>query len=112
MVAVIFLDIDGVICCNLAGRLEDNKLAQLQRVVQATSAKVCLSTDWRRQAQLKRQVVAALKKLTADADPKVREAAAKCFWLMHARWTEAADAVHASLEPAQHKLLKRTKPAK
>ena len=28
---VIFLDIDGVICCNLMGRLEEYKMAQLQK---------------------------------------------------------------------------------
>ena len=84
-------DIDGVICCNLAGHLEENKLAQLKRIVvrptptahtrhsshtpptpapsppagpaalswfvpsqDATGAKVVLSTDWRRQAPLKK----------------------------------------------------------
>lgn len=66
MVSVIFLDVDGVVCCNLAGRLEENKLAQLSRIVRATCAKVVLSTDWRRQAQLKRQVVVALKKLNIE----------------------------------------------
>ena len=66
MVAVVFLDIDGVICCNMAGRLEENKLAVLKTICQATDAKVVLSTDWRRQAQLKRQVVAALKRLDIE----------------------------------------------
>ena len=47
----------------MAGRLEELKLAQLKRIVDATSAKVVLSTDWRRQAQLKRQVQQALKRL-------------------------------------------------
>jgi hypothetical protein len=40
MVAAIFLDIDGVICCNLAGRLEESKLLALHEIVKATSAKV------------------------------------------------------------------------
>ena len=66
MVAVIFLDIDGVICCNMAGRLEESKLAVLNQVCKATQAKVVLSTDWRRQAQLKRQVIAALKRLDIE----------------------------------------------
>ena len=64
--SVIFLDIDGVICCNMAGRLEESKLAVLNAVVKATDAKVVLSTDWRRQAQLKRQVIAALKRLDIE----------------------------------------------
>lgn len=63
---VVFLDIDGVICCNMAGRLEENKLAVLNAVCKATSAKVVLSTDWRRQAQLKRQVIATLKRLDIE----------------------------------------------
>ena len=36
MVAAIFLDIDGVICCNLAGRLEESKLLALHEIVKAT----------------------------------------------------------------------------
>ena len=36
---VIFLDIDGVICCNMAGRLEESKLAVLNTVVKASDAK-------------------------------------------------------------------------
>ena len=63
MSKLIFLDIDGVICCNGVGRLEEPKLKQLQRVAEATGAKVVLSTDWRRQAPLKRRVIAALKSL-------------------------------------------------
>ena len=66
MVAVIFLDIDGVICCNMAGRLEEQKLANLNDIVKATQAKVVLSTDWRRQANLKRQVIATLKRLDIE----------------------------------------------
>ena len=66
MVAAIFLDIDGVICCNLAGRLEESKLLALHEIVKATSAKVVLSTDWRRQAQLKRQVIVALKRFDME----------------------------------------------
>ena len=38
----IFLDIDGVICCNQFGRLEDRKLQLLRNVVQQTGAKVVL----------------------------------------------------------------------
>ena len=54
--------IDGVICCNSQSRLEEDKLKQLRRIVQETgNTKVVLSTDWRRQAQLKRRVISALK---------------------------------------------------
>ena len=41
---LIFLDIDGVICCNSSGQLEPAKLSELQRIVRLTSAKIVLST--------------------------------------------------------------------
>jgi len=44
---VLFLDIDGVICCNKDGVLEADKLEQLIRVVKETGCKICLSTNWR-----------------------------------------------------------------
>ena len=43
---IVFLDIDGVICCNSLGRLEDKKLRILQGITQAAQAKIVLSTDW------------------------------------------------------------------
>ena len=52
-------------------------------------------------------ILAALKTLTADADAKVREAAARCFWVVHATWPSPAGAMRAKLDPAQQKLLKR-----
>ncbi|KAL3933516.1 MAG: hypothetical protein SGPRY_000245 [Prymnesium sp.] len=59
---LIFLDIDGVICCNSISRLEEAKLKQLKRVVSETgNTKVVLSSDWRRQQALKRLVVTTLK---------------------------------------------------
>ena len=58
MVRAIFLDIDGVICCNQFGRLEDRKLQLLRGVVQQTGAKIVLSTDWRRVPKLKSQLSA------------------------------------------------------
>ena len=64
---VIFLDIDGVICCNSMGRLEDKKLRILQGVAQTAQAKIVLSTDWRRVPQLKTQLIGALRGLAAAA---------------------------------------------
>ena len=61
MVKAIFLDIDGVICCNQFGRLEDRKLQLLRQVVQQTGAKIVLSTDWRRVPKLKSQLIATLR---------------------------------------------------
>lgn len=63
---IIFLDIDGVICCNSMGRLEDKKMRILQGVAQAAQAKIVLSTDWRRHPQLKTQLIHALRSLGMD----------------------------------------------
>lgn len=58
---IIFLDIDGVICCNKNAQLEPPKLAQLQRVVEATGAKIVLSSDWRREPLLLEQAMEGLR---------------------------------------------------
>ena len=55
---LIFLDIDGVICCNNEGVLEQSKLELLRQVVDATGAKIVLSTDWRRIPKLKQLLIA------------------------------------------------------
>ena len=60
-VKLIFLDVDGVICCNGVGRLEEDKLQRIKHVVQQTDAKVVLSTDWRRDASLKATITGALE---------------------------------------------------
>ena len=62
----IFLDIDGVICCNQFGRLEDRKLQLLRQVVQQTGAKIVLSTDWRRVPKLKSQLIGTLRDYGMD----------------------------------------------
>jgi hypothetical protein len=57
---VIFLDVDGVICCNRVGHLEEAKLRTLREVVDRTGAHVVLSTDWRRAPKLKERLQATL----------------------------------------------------
>ena len=57
---LIFLDVDGVICCNGAGRLEPDKLKRISQVVEKTGAKIVLSTDWRRDPSLKAIITTAL----------------------------------------------------
>ena len=59
-IKLVFLDIDGVICCNGIGRLEPDKLARIGEVCKRTDAKVVLSTDWRRDAGLKAMCTDAL----------------------------------------------------
>lgn len=41
---------------------------------------------------------------------QVREAAAKCFWLMYTSWAGHAEALQAIFDPAQKKLVARHKP--
>lgn len=57
---VIFLDVDGVVCCNQNGHLEPDKMKQLLRITNETSAKVCLSTNWRLYAELREHLYAKL----------------------------------------------------
>lgn len=44
---VLFLDIDGVICCDEHAALDPAKLQQLARIADTTGCKVCLSSNWR-----------------------------------------------------------------
>jgi len=44
---VLFLAIDGVLCCNSEGLLEADKVRQLMRIASQTGVKVCLSSNWR-----------------------------------------------------------------
>ena len=60
---IVFLDIDGVICCNQMGRLETDKLARLQRVCKLTQSRVCLSSDWRRHVSARNHVRKTLNAL-------------------------------------------------
>ena len=57
---LVFLDIDGVVCCNFHGELEGTKLALVKDIVDATGAKVVLSSDWRRRPDLRQRAEAAL----------------------------------------------------
>lgn len=63
---VLFLDIDGVVCCNFRGELEEPKLKLVKRIVDASGAKVVLSSDWRRRHALKDRVNAALGELGVE----------------------------------------------
>ena len=52
----------------------------------------------------------AIGALTADSNGPVREAAARAWWLLRAKWPEQADASRAKMDPAQRKLLARLEP--
>ena len=57
---VIFLDVDGVICCNEENILVGPQLRELRRIAEATGARVVLSTNWRRYASFKRRLLRTL----------------------------------------------------
>ena len=59
-IKLIFLDVDGVICCNGQGRLEEDKLGRIRKVAEASGAKIVLSTDWRRDPSLKATISTSL----------------------------------------------------
>jgi len=64
--ALVFLDVDGVLCCNPSGVLETSKLLLLQKVIRQTGAKVVLSTNWRYYAELKRKLIRVLASFGID----------------------------------------------
>ena len=57
---VLFLDIDGVVCCNQNGQLEPDKMQQLLRITKEASAKVCLSSNWRLYEELREHLYTKL----------------------------------------------------
>ena len=65
---IVFLDIDGVVCCNYQTRLEKKKLERVAKLTKATGAKVVLSSDWRREPPRKKELLEAkrLAKLEED----------------------------------------------
>ncbi|KAL1496470.1 hypothetical protein AB1Y20_016424 [Prymnesium parvum] len=60
---ILFLDIDGVLCCHNDGVIDRSPLEELQRVCLATGARVVLSSDWRRHAFLTEKVRASLEEI-------------------------------------------------
>lgn len=44
---VLFLDVDGVVCCNRDCLLEVDKMQILQKICETTQCKVCISSNWR-----------------------------------------------------------------
>ena len=72
---LIFLDVDGVICCNGAGRLEVDKLKRISQVVEKTGAKIVLSTDWRRDPSLKAIITTALSEVSCQVIGATRKGA-------------------------------------
>ena len=57
---ILFLDVDGVVCCNQNGQLEPEKMQQLIRITKEADAKVCLSSNWRLYEDLREHVYAEL----------------------------------------------------
>jgi hypothetical protein len=57
---ILFLDVDGVVCCNQNGQLEPEKMQQLIRITKTADAKVCLSSNWRLYEDLREHLYAEL----------------------------------------------------
>ena len=58
---VLFLDVDGVITvADGSGRLCEDKLERLERVVMETGTQIVISSNWRHFPQLKTRLVMAL----------------------------------------------------
>ena len=63
MLKVVFLDVDGVLCCNDYSALEKPKLKALEYLCHSTGAWVCVSSDWRLYPSKKRELMYALKQM-------------------------------------------------
>mmetsp|Transcript_48262 Transcript_48262/g.157955 ORF Transcript_48262/g.157955 Transcript_48262/m.157955 type:complete len:213 (+) Transcript_48262:216-854(+) len=63
---IVFLDVDGVLCCNHETRLEAAPCAELQRIAESTRAAVVLSTDWRRDPSLSSRIKHVLHERRVD----------------------------------------------
>ena len=63
---IVFLDVDGVLCCNHETRLEAAPCAELQRIAESTRAAVVLSTDWRRDPSLSSRINGCLHERRVD----------------------------------------------
>merc|ERR1719498_1829237 len=77
-VRVLFLDVDGVVCCNDLGLLEPQKMMLLAKVCQETGAKVCLSTNWRLHDDLRNRLYTELAAYGCEcvgSTPNANEAA-------------------------------------
>lgn len=60
---LVFLDIDGVLCCDEPGQLGAEQLQQLRRLCHSTRAVVVLSSDWRRDTVLRRKAADAFRSM-------------------------------------------------
>uniref|UniRef100_A0A7S4EYB1 Uncharacterized protein n=1 Tax=Chrysotila carterae TaxID=13221 RepID=A0A7S4EYB1_CHRCT len=54
---IVFLDIDGVLCCNQRCFLEPDKMSNLKHIVQTTGACVVLTSNWRLFEQLVQELL-------------------------------------------------------
>ena len=61
MVRIIFLDIDGVICCNHKMNLEASKLERLRAIILHTGSNVVISSNWRNYPKLLEKLLITLK---------------------------------------------------
>uniref|UniRef100_A0A7S4C1B2 FCP1 homology domain-containing protein n=1 Tax=Chrysotila carterae TaxID=13221 RepID=A0A7S4C1B2_CHRCT len=60
---ILFLDVDGVVCCNYDALVEQAKLLLVLRIIEQTGAYVVLSSDWRRDGAAKYCIETEMRKL-------------------------------------------------
>mmetsp|Transcript_8993 Transcript_8993/g.29545 ORF Transcript_8993/g.29545 Transcript_8993/m.29545 type:complete len:290 (+) Transcript_8993:73-942(+) len=59
---VIFLDIDGVVCCSTPGVIEPDKVENLKSIVKQSGAQIVLSSNWRHTKQARMEVKRVLSR--------------------------------------------------
>jgi len=69
---VLFLDIDGVLVLSTPGQFHSNLVVNLRKIIEATGAKIVLSTDWRRTSEGLREVKRQLNMQGMDYIAKTR----------------------------------------
>ena len=82
--AVLFLDVDGVLCCNQGMVLEDQKMRRLAWICASTGAVVVLSSNWRRIEQLRQHLIVALTQFgvrTIGSTPYLPEPSGSDGWM-------------------------------
>ena len=92
---VLFLDVDGVVCCNDQGILEPDKMGHLARIVRDSKCVVCLSTNWRLYDDLRAQLCEELAALNIECVGTTPDAGAA------APWIRSESAWHGRLPPGR-----------
>jgi hypothetical protein len=82
---LLFLDIDGVLCCKRPGVIQQNLTQNLASIVKKTGAFIILSTDWRRfrEGRVEVGVATRLDYCVAHTQCSAVLASDACFWFVN-----------------------------